>query len=936
MASCPICGTAFQCAHASEQSHVQAVEATKQDCPVTKGAIWVQVLDDKGAGVEGVTVTAAGASGTTDASGFAPFDPLDAKAYDVEVTDPLPKTHVDDFMLPDTAKVEATVKAGEIVLVKLRLERINVVTPKIELEYKAVLLDRQLSKHQESTEPEKFLATGTRIEVSLEQTNKEKYPFAKTAKLVCNPAHVEVFTDEKCEKPLAKDLEAKELTGDEPLSLYLRGKTKGKFKLSVELADPGDVHIKPAPKEKQPELELGVVELVMGVQQHDPAAVKATQVDPDVDPIATYHTNLKDKALPAQKALTDEQKVKEGRLLHAQDSGNNGRGKLVLEKLDASQWPDETDDYEVFIHATNTSGEVELFDAEVDGTKQKSPAGPFTVKDLKAAEKVLWVEGKTCCKKLREVRLDVALDRKEGGLKKVVKRNADWARFTVVKIKEVKLDYTAEVGKANAWDAGENRFFINMKRGADGRKIHIGAQLEEPIENVVIHFMLVEHEDNRKVANWGVDLPTGTHKWTWKDITADVKHLDKEDRKNIVHLSEKTGSTGYAKKEVTLSRFGGDKFYLAAYIEQDPHLGKYIDGHTDLGKRKPVMRTDPIQVWRKFWYKELKVEGITVKGFGNAAETYKDVKTVMAEGGVKEMTRLAADALDPPVIYPKHMISYYVDMNVMAYKNNFKGNVGDGLVVGDVHEKEFWKLAPDEADKPVMFRMLNAHALWAPGGNTTAVNVNVWTTGDTFPIEVNVGALAIDPPQTQGADLLTSGRWEAEELIETPPPPGSPVGTLSTFAWGNASSGDLDAADVTTNPNRDDPRMVQVKLPSGLGVVADATKVRLKIKLLVVRSSEMYLGTSYDDGIVNAYTPNDEQDFINTINHELGHSLKQVTKVRPGGVPAHHEQYDSQGSHCNYQNKSCLMFESGPQPASLNRYCPTCHPYVLVQDMSDV
>lgn len=938
MASCPICGTSLACAHAGDETHTKAVEATKQDCPVTKGAIWVQVLDHKGAGVKDVTVKAAGKEGTTDDSGFAPFDPLDEQTYDVEITDPLPKTHVDGFLLPATKTVQATVKGGEIVLVKFRLEPINVVTAKIEREYEVVLFDRDLSKHQDVAEPEKFVASPTRIEVSLEQTHKDEYPFVKTAKLVCDPANVDVFTDEKCEKPLTKDLEAKDLTGAKPLSLYLRGKTKGKLKLRLELEDSGDPHIKAAPKDKQPEPELGVVEMVMEVHQHDVAAVKSTQVDPDEDPISTYHTNLKNKALPDQKKLTDEQKVKDGRLLHAQDSGNNGRAKLLLKKLDASQWPAGTDDYEVFIHATNTSGAVDLFDAETDGTKEKSPAGPFKVKDLKAADKELWVEGTTCCKKLREVRLDVALDRKVEGLAKEVKRNADWARFTVVKIKEVKLDYTPVVDKADAWDSAKNRFYINMKRGVDGRKITIGATLEEPLENVVLHFMLVEHKDNGKVANWGVDLPTGTHKWTWKTIDASVKHLDKDDRKNIVHVTEKTDASGYAKKEVTLSQLGGDKFYLAAYIEQDPHLGKYIDGHTDLGKRKPAMRADAIQVWRKFWYKELKVEGIVVKDFGNAADTYEDVKTVMAAGGVKEMTRLAADALDPPAIYPKHMLSYYFDSVSGGYKNNFPGDASDGLMVGDVHEAKFWVLAPDEGDKPVMFRMLNAHALWVPGNNSAAVNPGggAWTTGDAFPMDVDVGTQVIDPPQTAGAKLLTSGTWKSEDLIETPPPMGSPVGTPSTFAWGNPRNGNLDPDDLQLDPNRDDPNMIQVKLPKGLGVVADPAKVRVKIRSLVVRGSDNFLGTSYPKGIVNAYTPNDEQDFINTINHELGHSLKQVTKVRPAGVPAHHLQYDSQGSHCNYTNKSCLMYESGPQPLSLNRYCPVCHPYLLVQDMSNV
>lgn len=936
MASCPICGNSLACAHANDEIHTKAVEATTQDCPVTKGAIWVQVLDHKGAGVKDVKVKAAGKDGTTDASGFVPFDPLDEQTYDVEITDPLPKSHVDGFLLPATKTVQAKVKGGEIVLVKFRLEPINVVTAKIELEYNVVLLDRGLSKHQDVGEAEKHVASPTRIEVSLEQTHKDAYPFAKTAKLVCNPAYVDVFTDEKCEKPLDKDLEAKDITGDQPLSLYLRGKTKGKLKLKLELEDSGDPHIKAAPDDEQPEPELGVVEIEMQVHQHDVAAVKSTQVDPDEDPIATYHTNLKNKALPDQKALTDEQKVKDGRLLHAQDSGNNGRAKLLLKKLDGSQWPADTDEYEVYIHATNTSGAVDLYDAETDGNKEASPAGPYKVKDLKAADKELWVEGKSSCKKLREVRLDVGLDRKVGGLAKEKKRNADWARFTVVKIKEVKLDYTPVVDKANAWDEAQNRFYINMKRGVDGRKIHIGATLEEPIENVVLHFMLVEHKDNRKTANWGVDLPTGTHKWTWKTIDASVKHLDKDDRKDIVHVTGKTDSTGYAKQEVTLSQFGGDMFYLAAYIEQDPHLGKYIDGHTDLGKRKPAMRAAPIQVWRKFWYKELKVEGINVKDFGNAADTYADVKTVMEAGGVKEMTRVAANALDPPVIYPKHMLSYYIDTVARAYRNNFKGDASDGLMVGDVHEGRFWPLAPDEGDKPVMFRMLNAHALWVPGGTSTAVNLNVWTTGDRFPVSLNVGAMTLDPPQEAGKTLYEAGRWKAEDLIETPPPIGSPVGTPSTFAWGNPRDGDLDPADLELDPNRDDPRMVRVKLPAALGVVADPTKIRLKITGLVVNYSDNFLGTSYPGGIVNAYTPNDEQDFINTINHELGHSLKQVTKVRPAGVPVHHLQYDRQGSHCSYPGNKCLMYESGPQPGALNRYCPVCHPYLLVQDMSDV
>ena len=106
---------------------------------------------------------------------------------------------------------------------------------------------------------------------------------------------------------------------------------------------------------------------------------------------------------------------------------------------------------------------------------------------------------------------------------------------------------------------------------------------------------------------------------------------------------------------------------------------------------------------------------------------------------------------------------------------------------------------------------------------------------------------------------------------------------------------------------------------------------------LTLRGAESFLGTSYENGIINSYTPNDEQDFINTINHEIGHSLKQVpSNPNADGNPDHQHWYLKDGDHCKYTNKSCLMYESGPQPASLNRYCPVCHPYVLVQDMTKV
>ncbi len=84
------------------------------------------------------------------------------------------------------------------------------------------------------------------------------------------------------------------------------------------------------------------------------------------------------------------------------------------------------------------------------------------------------------------------------------------------------------------------------------------------------------------------------------------------------------------------------------------------------------------------------------------------------------------------------------------------------------------------------------------------------------------------------------------------------------------------------------------------------------------------------------FTINDVQDFVNTVNHETGHSFKQVIPTQQEVAPLHPLRYANQGNHCAFDNSSCVMYESGPQPGSLNRYCPVCHPYLLVSDMSDV
>lgn len=824
------------------------------------------------------------------------------------------------FEAPNSQNV--VVKGGGTTSVRFDVKRrLNVVTPKIRMEYKVVVLDRKLSSHQEASEKKVVTDDVTRVRVAASQsTGTPSYAGGGTFEL--SPANVEVYTDKECKNKLS----GRKLTNAEVLDgnfeLYLKAKSKGKFtaKLTLDPADqPDHIEVKDPAQE-----EMGVVEIEMKLHRYEKADLDIA-VNPDVEPYSDYWKELKDKQLPEQKALSDEKKVKEGRLLHVQADNNHARAKAVVQKLVADQWPAGTDDYVIVLSQQGDNGSVKFFDKDWEGTEKTGDTAKVKVSELKAKEFEFWVEGAAATKKWRELVVGVDLDRADMDSPHTQhhkpKQNADWAHLTLVQIKEVKLDYTRESGKPGAWEEDKERFFVNFKPDSDGRKVTITAKLTEPIKDVALYFMLAEDSNNMKNANWGVDLPST---WQWKDITADVKHKDKDDRAKLLHMSHATDDKGAAKKELALSRFGGDVFHPAAYIEQDAHFAKYVHGQADNEKRKPVRAEKKIALWRKFWYREVKVAGIHVQGFGNAADTYKEVKAVMEAADVIEMPRADADAIRPHVIYPKHMLSYYVDPNTHRYVNNYPGDAADGLAVGDATESKFFSLRRGSSRRPVEVPMLNAHGLWVKDG-TTAAQSTPWVElpATAFPIALGANKQLLDPPLQSGKTLFDRGKWEAQDW--------DAAANAGTGGWGPARDGDLAAADISLDPSRSDPRRFQVSQPAALN---PAARTRFRIKNLRLNGAVTYLGTSYPDGIVNCYTPNDEVDFINTINHELGHSFSQVTKARPAGIPAHPHQYDKDGSHCNYQNKSCVMYESGPQPGSLNKYCPDCQPYVLVQDMS--
>ena len=539
------------------------------------------------------------------------------------------------FTLENSAKDRVKLEASATKAVKFKLNR---VTPQITVEHLVVLLDQELWKEQRKNDTQTGSAAVTeavRIHpdatwIDLAAVQESQHPdYTGKGKLTCSPKNVKFFGNEECTNPFDVDqpIEFAKIAAAKPLRLWLRGEKAGKFNLELKLDAATDPSITVDGPAKG---EMGCVELKLKLHHFKQDDVNKA-IEPNVADANTFWNQLKGLTLE-QAEMTKAERIGTGRTLHVQKDKHHARAKLVVEKIEASHWPDAAKDYAVVLAAADRdkvkkthSGELKLFTLEEEGVEKVLPH-KVKLSDLKSVEQTLWVEGTVACTSWRDRRLSVGFDGPEGGPEKPAKMDGDWAAFTIVEIKEVKIDYTPEANKAVAWDKATKKFCINYKRDPNGRKVTIGAKLSVELADVTVHFMLAPDKDNLKASNSGKDLPAT---WVWKDIDASVKHKDREDRKKLLHLSAKTDSKGYAKVEVLLSRFGGDKFWPGSYLDQDPHLAKYVHGHADLAKRKPVQSTDTITVWRKFWYQTVKVDGIAAPGFGGAEGQYASIKADM-------------------------------------------------------------------------------------------------------------------------------------------------------------------------------------------------------------------------------------------------------------------------------------------------------------------
>lgn len=854
--------------------------------------------------VSGAKVAVDGATVTSNSSGIASFGKKPEGKYEIKVTFDTSSDYVD---LANPVSISHAADSTVPVSVEMK----NFVSAKIETEYKALVYDRKLSDLQDGGEEKIVTGNSCYIEVSFEQTNTS-FEYKKTAKLACAGAGaVDFFTDEACKTAFDGTIPKSVIVSGRPVKYYLKAKTAGKFNLSVTLEDPAD----PKVKVKQPKVEeaMSVCEIKLNLFRQDIDAIKSKKIVQDLHPVSKYHSNLKKYEIPEQKELTNSDKVKKGRYLHVQNNGANGRAKVLL-KIDTAQWPDECNEYQLFLSPTCASGTIDLYDAEWKGTKWDK-ATPIKIGDLKKkkGEKIFWVEGTGATNKVNDVVLGVNLNRPAKGLAHKEKKNADWGRFTVVQIQEVKLNYQAGVGEASAWDDSKKLFYVNFKTGLDGRKIKIKAKLSKAIAGVPIHFMLAGDKDNGKAANWGIDMPS---KWKWNEMDAVLKQKDRTNRDDFLHLQKETDVNGEAEMELTLSRIGGEKFVPACYISEDAHLAKYIHGHSDLEKQKPVLSATTIRVWRKFW-----IQPIRPHVMGAVSLTDSVNKYAAANVEMKALDDIELDAGEvavvPKAIYKEYMVKT-------------GGGNTDKFVATDYNMHHFYAKVTPDADKPIKVPMLLCQANFGDAGVSGAVN-NIQVRIDAFPREVQTNMCALTPCIDDNAkDLMASGEWRLFKKD-------------ATNTWQEIESGDLQAADVTIVQTRTNKQCVRINKPSNI-TNRDADTL-VVIDNFTINGAKSFLGGYFSDTktLLSVYDPSSPNDFHNTIVHELGHAFSQV--IRPAdttslGLPRHPLQEDrGSGNHCNHKASSkfdCVMYYAGLSGDPVLKWCDVCKPYVLATDMAEL
>ena len=563
--------------------------------------------------------------------------------------------------LEDTSKDRVIVDTNAITK-DVTVKAVNRVTPFLKVEHLVVLRDRELCKKQRKNDSAAGSAAAdadqqihpdpTRIELSAKKT-ADAPEYKGKGKLVLTPANVKLFTDEKCEADKefdpSKEIDFDKLTAGSGVILYMRGITAGKFTAELKLDPSNDGLIKVDDPAKG---ELGCVELKAKLFHFKEATVNKA-VEPDVDDVTTFWDQMKGLDLQ-QEEMTDDERVGTGRLIHVKRDKHCARAKLIVERTKA-EWPDAAKDYKIVLNTADAdkknktqSGGLKLFDKDVDGTEialpQKLSLTDFDKKDP------VWAEGATKCDKWRDIRLSAGFERPDGGPAWATKLDGDWGTFTVINIKEVKCDVDNVGGQEKFVDG--DKIFINLdangrllKTVGGNRKAEVTAEIEPKLKDVDIYFCIVEEKGNFAITTF----PDDFKEKKIAKLKHELKPVDKDDRKKLLHMKVQTDDQGKAKIEkLQTPQAGLLKFKVGTYILADPEQARFVDGSSEVALQKsPVLSSTWLVVWRRLFFKVVAMERWSGASYMDRFNE-GDLRTQMEDRGI-EFERVGAPVERPYV-----------------------------------------------------------------------------------------------------------------------------------------------------------------------------------------------------------------------------------------------------------------------------------------------
>lgn len=362
-----------------------------------------------------------------------------------------------------------------------------------------------------------------------------------------------------------------------------------------------------------------------------------------------------------------------------------------------------------------------------------------------------------------------------------------------------------------------------------------------------------------------------------------------------------------------LSQFGGDIFKFEAQADEK-----------DVGRPSGAkLNLEGYQVWRKFWHQNTYAEGFALPSMAVSKTAYKKVFAYME---LDQNFEFKPAEVPERTFYPHWMT---------------EGGANDRQVaiVGGHNREFFYGKFDAKATQPPKAHLIVCEYQWDPAATTP---IQTFTLTKKVSGELKLKGLkynngAVTKPALQGP-LVVYGVWKSLA------PAGQPDFGKNGF---------LVSDNVEVKKNRSTRDAYIVSLPAD---APDPSVHPVEVSF-TLNHARYWGGESNGYQIIIGYSGN-QNSYDMCVSHEIGHAVYQtprngVQAHKPLSLPDHAKFYTDnrggQGPHCSWEasvvadpqypdgrffNGSCIMFHQLNPTGCKQVFCPTCQPYLQLQEMT--